>query len=168
MNIGKNIYNLRRDRNITQEALAAELGVTAAAVSKWENGYTLPDILMLCALADYFEVTTDELLGRKQEWRYAVIAAETSALGSRIEALARHYGIKAKGIYTDFQEADKAAGNDDTVRYLIAGFHTGFYGSSSHRSTLVCVHPTDDEILDAFNIVFHEYLDDSTPQFILN
>ena len=64
MNIGKIILDLRRKQNITQEELAAELGVTAAAVSKWENGYTLPDILMLCALADFFQVTADELLGR--------------------------------------------------------------------------------------------------------
>ena len=64
MNIGTMIFTLRKEKNITQEHLAAELGVTAAAVSKWEKGYTLPDILMLCALADFFEVTTDELLGR--------------------------------------------------------------------------------------------------------
>ena len=63
MNLGKMILELRKKKNVTQEELAAELGVTAAAVSKWEKGYTLPDILMLCALADYFTVTTDELLG---------------------------------------------------------------------------------------------------------
>ena len=63
MNIGSNILAMRKQKNVTQEVLAAELGVTAAAVSKWEKGYTLPDILMLCALADFFEVTTDELLG---------------------------------------------------------------------------------------------------------
>ena len=38
MNLGKTIYDLRKAQNVTQEALAAELGVTAAAVSKWENG----------------------------------------------------------------------------------------------------------------------------------
>ena len=61
MNFGKNLSELRKRENITQEALAADLGVTAAAVSKWENGNTLPDILMLCALAEYFQVTTDAL-----------------------------------------------------------------------------------------------------------
>ena len=87
MKLGKNIYDLRKQKNITQEDLAAELGVTAAAVSKWENGYTLPDILMLCALADYFQVTTDELLGRTKEWKYAVIAAQTNELGQQIASL---------------------------------------------------------------------------------
>lgn len=64
MNLGKTILDLRKAKNVTQDEMAAELGVTAAAVSKWENGYTLPDILMLCAIADYFQVTTDELLNR--------------------------------------------------------------------------------------------------------
>ena len=63
MNLGKNILELRKAKNVTQEDMASELGVTAAAVSKWENDYTLPDIPMLCAIADYFQVTTDELLG---------------------------------------------------------------------------------------------------------
>ena len=58
MNFGKTILELRKQKNITQEELAAELGVTAAAVSKWENNYSLPDILMLCALADFFQVCT--------------------------------------------------------------------------------------------------------------
>ncbi len=38
MNIGTIILNLRKQKSITQELLAAELGVTAAAVSKWEKG----------------------------------------------------------------------------------------------------------------------------------
>ncbi len=38
MNIGSKILAMRKQKNITQEALAAELGVTAAAVSKWEKG----------------------------------------------------------------------------------------------------------------------------------
>ena len=41
MNLGRNILELRKQKNVTQEELAAELGVTAAAVSKWENGDSL-------------------------------------------------------------------------------------------------------------------------------
>ena len=74
MNLGKTILELRKAKNVTQEDMAAELGVTAAAVSKWENDYTLPDILMLCAIADYFQVTTDELLGRKRATKKAMLA----------------------------------------------------------------------------------------------
>ena len=38
MNFGKTLAELRKQKNMTQEELAAQLGVTAAAVSKWENG----------------------------------------------------------------------------------------------------------------------------------
>ena len=78
MNFGKTISELRKNKNVTQEEMAAQLGVTAAAVSKWENDYTLPDILMLCALADYFQVTTDELLGRNPVPEQAIIVARSA------------------------------------------------------------------------------------------
>ena len=66
MNIGHKILMLRKQQNITQEKLAVEMGVSIAAVSKWETGNSMPDIVMLCALADFFKVTTDELLGRSK------------------------------------------------------------------------------------------------------
>lgn len=72
MNIGHKILMLRKEHNITQEKLAAEMGVSIAAVSKWENRNSMPDIVMLCALADFFEVTTDELLGRNKMEEFLV------------------------------------------------------------------------------------------------
>lgn len=103
MNLGKNICDLRKSKSITQEELAAELGVTAAAVSKWEKGYTLPDILMLCALADYFGVTTDELLGRNVPRKRAIVVAENEELGQKIVKLAAEYGIKTSAVFTDHE-----------------------------------------------------------------
>ena len=159
MNLGKTILELRRQKHVTQEDLAAELGVTAAAVSKWENGYTLPDILMLCALADYFGVTTDELLGRVQEWKYAVIAAQTEELGQQIASMLREFGYVAQGIFTDYDSASEVAQNNDSIRYVIAGFHTGWYGGCEAAPTLVVVAPTDQQILESFHSVFKKYLD---------
>lgn len=63
INLSKNLARLRRDRKITQEELADFIGVTKAAVSKWENGQTTPDILLLPQLANFFGVTVDELIG---------------------------------------------------------------------------------------------------------
>lgn len=122
MNIGKNIFELRKAKNVTQEALAAELGVTAAAVSKWENGYTLPDILMLCALADFFGVTTDELLGLDKQVLHAVIASQTAELGEAIRELAKKYGIVAKHIYCSYADAVAAVNSDASVTHLLASF----------------------------------------------
>lgn len=61
--IGENIKRLRRQKDITQETLAERMHVSAAAVSKWERGETLPDISMVIPLALYFGVSTDEILG---------------------------------------------------------------------------------------------------------
>lgn len=57
---------IRKSKNITQEQLAAAVGVSAQAVSKWEtNGF--PDASLLPAIADYLGVTVDALFGRRYE-----------------------------------------------------------------------------------------------------
>ena len=62
MSIGATIKKLRRERNITQEALADMVGVTACAVSQWECDRTAPDISQIPVLATIFEVSADILL----------------------------------------------------------------------------------------------------------
>ena len=61
--IGENIKRLRKERDMTQEQLAAELEVSFQAVSRWELGTTYPDIGLLPVIAGCFDVTVDELLG---------------------------------------------------------------------------------------------------------
>jgi len=61
--IGTQIRALRKARHMTQEQLAALLGVSAQSVSKWENCLTAPDISLLPALAGVFRVSIDELFG---------------------------------------------------------------------------------------------------------
>lgn len=64
--IGKFICELRKEKNLTQEELAEELGVNVRSVSRWENGNTMPDLSMLPSLADELDVEVSELLnGRK-------------------------------------------------------------------------------------------------------
>ena len=62
MRLGEKIKELRKAKGISQEILANYLGVSFQAVSKWENGSTLPDVTMIPAIASFFGVTTDELL----------------------------------------------------------------------------------------------------------
>ena len=62
--LGRRIMTNRKRLALTQDKLAEMLGVTAQAVSKWENDQSCPDITMLPQLADIFGITTDELLGR--------------------------------------------------------------------------------------------------------
>lgn len=61
--IGQNIKALRKERKLTQDAIAAKIGVTPQAISKWENDTGLPDIRQIVPLANAFGVSTDMLLG---------------------------------------------------------------------------------------------------------
>ena len=62
-NIGAKIAELRREHNMKQDELAEMLGVTPQAVSKWENGASMPDISLLPKIAQIFGVTIDDLFG---------------------------------------------------------------------------------------------------------
>ncbi len=61
--LSENIKRLRREKNLTQEALAEFLGVTFQTVSNWERSESYPDITMLPEIAGFFKVSVDELLG---------------------------------------------------------------------------------------------------------
>ena len=65
--MGSVIRRLRMERDWTQEDLAARLGVSGQAVSKWETGQSLPDISQVPTLARTFGVTTDELFGMEEQ-----------------------------------------------------------------------------------------------------
>lgn len=73
--LGKRISARRKALGLTQDALAERLGITAQAVSKWENDQSCPDITMLPRLAEIFRCTTDELLGLAPK---KIPAAETA------------------------------------------------------------------------------------------
>ena len=63
INLGRILVENRHKRGITQDELAAYMGVSKAAVSKWETGMTYPDITLLPQLATYFNISIDELIG---------------------------------------------------------------------------------------------------------
>ena len=158
MNFGQKILELRKQKNVTQEELAAELGVTAAAVSKWENGYSLPDILMLCALADFFQVTTDELLGRNPQFKYAVIATNSPEKEQKIAALAKRYGFIAKHFCSSYAEALEVANADPAVTHLFVSFDKPLSESERGEIDNLCSveshAETMQQVLDGFEIYF--------------
>ena len=59
---GSGISALRKEKGMTQSALAEKMGVTDKAVSKWERDLSFPDVGSLPKLAQIFELTVDELL----------------------------------------------------------------------------------------------------------
>lgn len=64
--IGNTIKRIRLERGLTQEEVAAHLGISFQSISKWERNEGYPDITMLPALARYFQISIDELLGVKE------------------------------------------------------------------------------------------------------
>ena len=65
--LSDNIKNLRKQKGYTQETLAQALNIVRQTVSKWENGYSVPDADMLEKLAEVFEVPVTDLLGSPSE-----------------------------------------------------------------------------------------------------
>ena len=63
IHLGRILAENRRRKGITQDELAEVMGVSKAAVSKWETESTYPDILLLPRLASYFDMSIDELMG---------------------------------------------------------------------------------------------------------
>ena len=72
--MGMKIKSLRRECDLTQEELANILGVTKAAVSKWENAESFPDVTLLPQIAQVFSITMDELFDYTLEHKPAKTA----------------------------------------------------------------------------------------------
>ena len=111
MNLNERIYELRREREWTQEQLAQKLGVSYQAVSKWENAQACPDISLLPTIADLFEVSIDSLFGREKQCVQADLPWEDDQ--------AFHLAIYAGRRLVSEQEIKKLAGKGEvcTVRY---------------------------------------------------
>ncbi len=62
--LGNKLYELRKQAGLSQEAFAEKLGVSRQAVSKWECGASLPDTDNLITIANLYNISLDELIGR--------------------------------------------------------------------------------------------------------
>lgn len=123
MLIGEQIRALRSQKKITQEILAAEMGVTVGAVSKWESGTTLPDVQMLCSLADYFEVTTDKLLGRAYKGSFAV-CDDAEFIRETIKGIMEKEGYACAGLVESGTQLREIFGKN-TPDILFLDIHLG-------------------------------------------
>ncbi|MBQ9084711.1 MAG: helix-turn-helix transcriptional regulator [Clostridia bacterium] len=102
--IGKTIKELRRGRGLTQEELAEKLGVTAQAISKWENESGMPDLSQIVPLAHIFGVSTDVLLGAGEIKKTEDIAEILQRAQKKItfpltvECLTEKYNVLLEGL----------------------------------------------------------------------
>ena len=134
LKLAENIKRMRKERQLTQEALANALGVTVGAVYKWEADLSSPEIGMLVRIADLFDTSVDTLLGYEMadkrkgsitEYIYSLLAKKDHlALEEAEKALIRYpndYSVIVAAAYafSAFGMEDK---NNDMLRRSIALF----------------------------------------------
>lgn len=125
LQMGKTIKQLRKKQDLTQEQVAAALGVTTAAVSKWETDSTYPDISLLGPLARLLKTNVDQLVSFEDELSDLEVA---------------NFEKEARAIFEtgDSQKAMeycnallKEYPSDDTLRFRIASTYIFYLAASN-------------------------------------
>lgn len=93
MELGKQIYELRKKANISQEQLAEKVGVSRQTISKWELGETAPDIKQAQVLSQVFSVNLDELTGNDTKEVIYKKVSNTEKLAGLIIKVIKIWGI---------------------------------------------------------------------------
>ena len=119
-NIGGNIKKLRAEKGVTQEQLAERLSVTPQSVSKWENNVTSPDLYLLPAIADYFEIGIDELFQPNMQG-YKNKAARLFALYEHRRTTQNF--VKADAEFEKLVEENRADADDYRNYGMLNQFH---------------------------------------------
>lgn len=101
--IGTFIAAKRREKNLTQEALAEILGVSNKTVSKWENGKSMPDYAVVEDLCRELDVTVAELLGGKEketpnEEQYEMLLYKVQELEHKVQAEEQRNAAKSSSV----------------------------------------------------------------------
>jgi len=135
--IAANISDLRKSQGMTQQDLAARLNYTDKAISKWERGESVPDIVVLKQIADMFGVTVDYLLCETHEAlqlpeekpdEQAMVAAETAK---------RQQSVRTRGFVTGMSVL--LVWMTATVLFII--FDTAEIDARSHWIVFACAVP---------------------------
>lgn len=108
MEIGAIIRKYRKEKGITQEQLAASLGISPPAVNKWENGNSYPDIMLLAPLARALGTDVDTLLSFREE----LTAKEINEMAEELIGLVPKEGYgaafeKAEGWIEEYPNCDQ-------------------------------------------------------------
>ncbi|MBQ2825665.1 MAG: helix-turn-helix transcriptional regulator [Clostridia bacterium] len=153
--IGAIIKRLRTENNITQDTLATAIGVTPQAISRWESEGGYPDIELLPMLADFFSVSTDELLGYKLSER----EQELCDIKKEMERLSEDGTVEEQVAYA--REAFARYPNDYEIRNNLA-VCLYFVWQETHDETLF------KEIESLLGSVANECNDDDTRYDAIN
>ena len=117
ISLGEKLKTLRKEKNVSQEKLAAFLEVSYQAVSKWENDVTCPDIFLLPEIARFFGITVDELL-QVEKIDEAKLYAEYEA-----RSIEFYENGHKKEALTVWQEAYKQMPNNVEVKEMLMSMY---------------------------------------------
>ena len=161
--MGKIIKALRRQRSLTQEELAAAVGVTAQAVSKWENDTGMPDISQVVPLAGVFGVRTDVLFGLDPQGAEAAVRKAAA-----IEKQEEYDTGRSVGLWADLVlQYPRCA----VARFRLAGAYlkrgqSGDDGKAAEQFECILDESTDEELrykcLDMLCFCYHRMGDDQS------
>ena len=93
MELGNQVYELRKKANLSQEQLAEKVGVSRQTISKWELGETAPDIKQAQVLSQVFSVSLDELTGNDTKEVIYKKVSNTEKLAGLIIKVIKIWGI---------------------------------------------------------------------------
>lgn len=95
------LYELRKEKNLTQSELAEKLGITNKAVSKWETGEAMPDTAQLLPLAEILGVSVDELLRGERKTAEAQPPEQDEGHSVRFSNGRDTVDISSKGVFVN-------------------------------------------------------------------
>lgn len=137
MNLGENLFQARKKKGLSQEAVAEKLGVSRQTISKWETDETLPDIRQAKKLAVLYGLTLDELIEFDADVQeiQEVINKTTEETVNKVDwtkVWAEKYPILAR-----YQDEVDVAGYEEQLEKLLANVERE-YGYNSLDAFLEC------------------------------
>ena len=148
--MGKNIARLRKEQGLTQSDLADKLSVSYQAISQWERGETIPDVMCLPDIAAVFDVSVDELFGLEPDAQRIKKIPDDDTIRAVIligNKVVRHIEIDAQefntvefiyhgeaaNIESDFAiQCGNVKGSVEAGTYVICGDVGGYVDAGSH------------------------------------
>lgn len=104
------LKSLRENRGISQKFVAEKIGINNSTLSGYESGYREPDAETLKKLADFYEVTTDYLLGRTNNPNFSYNTEKfinELDLGLGVEEILERYNLKYQGKELNIEDVEK-------------------------------------------------------------
>lgn len=135
MEISKRIKDARLQKNINQETLAEQLGVTRQTISSWENGKSYPDIVSVIKMSDIFNISLDKMLKEDKnlvnnmQERMDTVKSNKSIVFTILFAIIFFGGIYLIQIFVDIPKIDNLFLNIGVLIIFIVGVLTYLFSN---------------------------------------